>query len=263
MSPCSAKIAPASREERLPALAVAVAAEAGDAGAELAGALAERLHAPDVDLLELVEARGHALEVEHDVGVVLGDLGRAEQDRAVLGERAGVGEDPLGAVADRLACSPPQGPLEARRAARRRSSSSSWAACGRPAAWSSPIRPRSAHGSSPTSCRSSASGQQRERKPQPPHLRHADVLVRLLLARAGSARISSSGRERLVAALVLDVEDLPLAGVDLERHRRLAEGLLVEPAVGLELEPHVLLGGGRPAGSASSRGSRSRGGRGA
>ena len=81
MSPCSAKIASASREEGLPALAVAGAAEAGGRGAELARALAEDLHAPDVDLLQLVELGRHALEVEHDVVRVLGDRGRLEQDR--------------------------------------------------------------------------------------------------------------------------------------------------------------------------------------
>ena len=81
MSPCSAKIASASAEEGLPAVAVAVAAEAGGGGAEGTRAFAEDLHAPEVDLLELVELRREALEVEHDVVRVLGDRGWLEDDR--------------------------------------------------------------------------------------------------------------------------------------------------------------------------------------
>ena len=67
------------------------------------------------------------------------------------------------------------------------------------------------------------------------------LVSRLLFHRAGSARISSKAAERVASALVVERDDLAAAGVDLQRDRRLAEGLLVEPAVGLELEAHVLL----------------------
>ena len=86
------------------------------------------------------------------------------------------------------------------------------------------------------SWRSTAGGQQRSRKPQPEHFETADVLVRLALRDRGAASISSKVASASLAAVVFDVEDLAGAGVDLERDRRLAEGLLVEPAVDLELQ---------------------------
>ena len=121
MSPCSAKIASASaRNASQPSRSPsgpkpAVAARNGP------GLLAEHLHAPEVDLLQLVELRRQALEVEHDVVRVLGDRWGLEHDRAVLAQGAGAGEDALGL---RLAdLHPPLAPgaLELGEALRRRS----------------------------------------------------------------------------------------------------------------------------------------------
>ena len=66
-------------------------------------------------------------------------------------------------------------------------------------------------------------------------LRPADRLVRLLLAQPEAEDLAED-LERLRAAVVGDVDDRADPVVDLERDRRLAEHLLVEPAVGLELQ---------------------------
>ena len=57
------------REKGLPAVAVSFGAEAGEGGEEAAGVPAMVLDAPEVDLLELVEVRRQALEVERDAVV--------------------------------------------------------------------------------------------------------------------------------------------------------------------------------------------------
>ena len=77
-------------------------------------------------------ARLHALEVEHHVGVVCGDLGRRDQDRPVLDDRPGADQDPLGAIADRLASPRPRA-ARRRRGARRRTARAAPGACRRPA----------------------------------------------------------------------------------------------------------------------------------
>ena len=79
------------------------------------------------------------------------------------------------------------------------------------------------------------------RKPQPAALETPTCSSAAPPPAAGSARISSKAASASPPPSYSRWRISPLAAVDLQRHRRLAEGLLVEPAVGLELEPHVLL----------------------
>ena len=89
-------------------------------------------------------------------------------------------------------------------------------------------------------------------------LGHSDVLVSRLVFHRSVAKDLLEGGQRVASSLIVERDDLAASAMDLQRNRRLAKGLLVEPAVGLELEAHVLLAPSRLAGSASSRGSRSR-----
>ena len=93
----------------------------------------------------------------------------------------------------------------------------------------------------PTSWRSIACGQQCSRKPQPEHFGFETWTSGRSSAKRSSI-IRSSSAERLLDALALvgDVDDLVRAGVDLEGDRRRAHRLLVEPAVGVELEDDVV-----------------------
>ena len=81
MSPCSAKIASASRRKASQPSRSPARPKPATAARNSPGLLAEDLQAPDVDLLQLVELGRDALEVEHDVVGVLGDRGRLEHDR--------------------------------------------------------------------------------------------------------------------------------------------------------------------------------------
>src|SRR5208282_3322022 len=54
-------------QERLPAVSVAIRAEAGDCGHELAWLFPVDLQSPQVDFLDFVEMWRHSLKVEHDV----------------------------------------------------------------------------------------------------------------------------------------------------------------------------------------------------
>ena len=103
------------------------------------------------------------------------------------------------------------------------------------------MRPRSTQGSRPTECRSTAGGQQRSKKPQPEHFDMPTVSCGASSARR-TRRIRSRVASAVLGALVGDVDDLAGAVVDLEGDRRLAEGLLVEPAVGGELERDLRVG---------------------
>ena len=234
MSPCSAKIASASRRNASQPSRSPARAEAGGGGAEGARPLAEDLQAPEVDLLQLVELGREALEVEHHVVRVLGDRGRLQDDRLARRRERGRSSRM------RSAC----GPTALRRLPHGRSTSARLSASYRSRSWSnvstprdssSTISPRSTHGKSPTECRSTAAGQQRSKNPQPEHLDQPTVSCgssSLSLRR----RISLEDLERLRAAVVGDVGDRADPVVDLESDRRLAERLLVEPAVGLELQ---------------------------
>ena len=249
-------------QERLPALAVAAWPEAGDAGAELAGSARRRAACP----------RGRSSPARRGSAACprgrTSRSWRARGSRAARarsgGPRAAPGRWPGSARRDRRSASArrPTCAARPRRGAPRRSPRPARQRVDAAARGARRPAPGRRTGSSPTSCRSSASGQQRERKPQPPHL----------LTPTCSSGSSSLSRKASISSAVASASVppsystwriSPLPGMDLERDRRLAEGLLVEPAVGLELQLRRAPGRGRPGGSASSRGSRSRGGRGA
>jgi len=77
----------------LPALAITVRGEAGGGGAEGTRILAEHLHTPEVNLLQLVELGRHALEVEHDVVGVGGKGRRLQDDRRAVFDRPGADQN--------------------------------------------------------------------------------------------------------------------------------------------------------------------------
>ena len=209
MSPCSAKIASASRRKssqpsRSPwRPKPAVAARKGP------GSLAERPACPRCrsSRARRAAAAGPRGRTSRRCRV-LGICRRRDQDRPVLDERPGADQDPLGA-ARRPACAPC--PRVARRLARLSASncSRSWRGCRRPACGARRRGSRSTPGSRPTSWRCSTPRPAAvEWKPQPEHFDTPTYSSGASLARFGRTRISLEGRERVGAAFVVEVLDL-------------------------------------------------------